>query len=126
MGAPLIALTGSTGFIGRHLLHSLSRRGYRIRVLLRRPVEVPEGASSAVVGDLARPMNMAAALSGVDAVVHTAGLGPAMSGRPEDDFRSSNTQATRHLAEAAARTRVPRFVFLSSIRAQAGLSAPAP
>lgn len=126
MGARLIALTGATGFIGRHLLHSLSRRGYRIRVLLRRPVEVPEGASSAVVGDLARPMNIAAALAGVDAVVHTAGLSPTMSGRPEDDFRASNTQATRHLAEAAARARVPRFVFLSSIRAQTGPSAPNP
>lgn len=126
MGARLIALTGATGFIGRHLLHSLSRRGYRIRVLLRRPVEVPEGASSAVVGDLARPMNMAAALAGVDAVVHTAGLGPGMSGRPEDDFRASNTRATQHLAEAAARARVPRFVFLSSIRAQTGPSAPNP
>ncbi|MCJ2047959.1 NAD-dependent epimerase/dehydratase family protein [Methylobacterium sp. J-078] len=124
MSGRLIALTGATGFIGRHLLQSLSRRGFRVRVLLRRPVEVPEGASSAVVGDLIRPMNMAAALAGVDAVVHSAGLGLAMSGTPEDDFRASNTEATLRLAEAAARARVQRFVFLSSIRAQTGLSAP--
>ncbi|MCJ2035108.1 NAD-dependent epimerase/dehydratase family protein [Methylobacterium sp. J-068] len=124
MGARLIALTGATGFIGRHLLHSLSRRGYRVRVLLRRPVEVPEGASSAVVGDLTRPMNMAAALAGVDAVVHSAGLAQTMSGTPGDDFRASNTEATLRLAEAAARARVQRFVFLSSIRAQTGISAP--
>ena len=123
MSGRLIALTGATGFIGRHLLQSLSRRGFRVRVLLRRPVEVPEGASSAVVGDLIRPMNMAAALAGVDAVVHSAGLGLAMSGTPEDDFRASNTEATQRLAEAAARARVQRFVFLSSIRAQTGLSA---
>jgi nucleoside-diphosphate-sugar epimerase len=122
----LIALTGATGFIGRHLLRALSERGYRVRVLLRRPVEVPEGASGAVVGDLARPMNMAAALTGVDAVVHSAGLAHAMSGAPEDDFRNSNTEATRKLADAAQRARVGRFVFLSSIRAQAGSSAPAP
>ncbi|KQP31838.1 NAD-dependent dehydratase [Methylobacterium sp. Leaf104] len=124
MGGPLIALTGATGFIGRHLLQSLSRRGFRVRVLLRRPIEVPDGASSAVVGDLTRPMNMAAALAGVDAVVHSAGLSPTMSGRPEDDFRSSNTEATLRLAEAAVRARVQRFVFLSSIRAQTGISAP--
>jgi nucleoside-diphosphate-sugar epimerase len=121
--ARLIALTGATGFIGRHLLQSLSQRGYRVRVLLRRPVEVPLGASSAVVGDLTRPMNMAAALAGVDAVVHSAGLAQTMSGTPEDDFRSSNTEATLRLAEAAARARVQRFVFLSSIRAQTGISA---
>ncbi|RZK77636.1 MAG: NAD-dependent epimerase/dehydratase family protein, partial [Methylobacterium sp.] len=124
MGGPLIALTGATGFIGRHLLQSLSRHGFRVRVLLRRPVEVPQGASSAVVGDLTRPMNMAAALAGVDAVVHSAGLSLTMSGTPEDDFRASNTEATLRLAEASVRARVRRFVFLSSIRAQTGISAP--
>ena len=123
MSGPLIALTGSTGFIGRHLLHALSARGYRVRVLLRRPVAVPEGASGAVVGDLSRPMNMAAALAGVDAIVHSAGLAHAMSGTPEDDYRTSNTEATRRLAECAAKARVRRFVFLSSIRAQTGPSA---
>lgn len=124
VGGPLIALTGATGFIGRHLLRSLSARGFRVRVLLRRPVSVPDGASGAVVGDLTRPMNMAAALAGVDAVVHSAGLAHAMSGAPEDDYRASNTEATRRLGEAAARARVRRFVFLSSIRAQTGWSAP--
>ncbi len=97
-----------------------------MRVLLRRPVEVPPGAASAVVGDLTRPINMAAALSDVDAVVHSAGLAHAMSGAPEDDYRTLNTQATARLAEAAAKARVRRFVFLSSIRAQTGPSAPSP
>ncbi|AWN46248.1 NAD-dependent dehydratase [Methylobacterium terrae] len=123
MTAPLVALTGSTGFIGRHLLAALAARGYRVRVLLRRPVELPPGISGAVVGDLARPQNMAAALSGADAVVHSAGLAHAMSGAPEDDYRTFNTEATRGLAQAASRARVRRFVFLSSIRAQAGPSA---
>ncbi|GJD34326.1 NAD-dependent epimerase/dehydratase family protein [Methylobacterium aerolatum] len=120
----LVALTGSTGFIGRHLLAALTARGYRVRVLLRRPVEVPPGAASAVVGDLTRPINMAAALADVDAVVHSAGLAHAMSGAPEDDYRTLNTQATARLAEAAERARVRRFVFLSSIRAQTGATAP--
>jgi len=120
MNAPLIALTGSTGFIGRHLLSELPKRGYRVRVLLRRPSEVPEGASSAVIGDIASPHNMAAALRDVDMVVHSAGLAHAMSGRPEDDYRSINTDATIRLAQAAERAGVKRFVFLSSIRAQSG------
>lgn len=119
-----MALTGATGFIGRHILKDLTARGYRVRLLLRRPVDaMPDGASGAVVGDLTRPMNMAAALAGVDAVVHSAGLAHAMSGAPEDDYRTLNTEATRRLAEAAARAGVRRFVFLSSIRAQVGASA---
>jgi nucleoside-diphosphate-sugar epimerase len=92
-------------------------------VLLRRPSEVPVGASSAVIGDIASPHNMAAALRDVDMVIHSAGLAHAMSGRPEDDYRTINTEATVRLAQAAERAGVKRFVFLSSIRAQTGPTA---
>jgi UDP-glucose 4-epimerase len=119
----LVALTGATGFIGRHLLRELPKRGYRIRVLLRRPTALPPEATGAVVGDLARPQNMAAALAGVDAVIHSAGIAHAMSGVPEDDYRVLNTQATIGLARAAEKARAKRFVFLSSIRAQSGPTA---
>jgi UDP-glucose 4-epimerase len=121
----LVALTGATGFIGQYLLHALSQRGYRLRVLLRRPTVLPIESASAVVGDLARPINMAAALADVDAVIHSAGIAHAMSGVPEDDYRLLNTEATIALAHAAQRAGVRRFVFLSSIRAQCGPSAEA-
>jgi UDP-glucose 4-epimerase len=121
----LIALTGATGFIGQHLLRELPKRGHRLRVLLRRPAPVPTGATSAVIGDLARPQNMSAAFEGVDAVIHSAGLAHAMSGVPEDDFRMLNTEATIGLARAARRAGARRFVFLSSIRAQCGATADA-
>jgi len=120
---PVIALTGATGFIGQHLLHELPKRGYRLRVLLRRPTAVPLESASAVVGDLARPQNMTAALADVDAVIHSAGIAQAMSGIPEDDYRTLNTEATIALARAARRAGVRRFVFLSSICAQSGPSA---
>jgi nucleoside-diphosphate-sugar epimerase len=119
----LIALTGATGFIGRRLLKELPRRGFRVRVLLRRPTEVALDCGSAIIGDLARPQNMAAALADVNAVIHSAGVAHAMSGVPADDYRVLNTEATIALARAAERARVKRFVFLSSIRAQVGPSA---
>src|SRR3712207_9379294 len=81
----------------------LPKRGFRLRVLLRRPSEVPAGAASAVIGDIASPHNMAAALRDVDMIVHSAGLAHAMSGQPEDDYRAINTQATINLARAAER-----------------------
>jgi len=96
---PLIALTGATGFIGQCLLRDLPKRGYRLRVLLRRPSVVPMECASAVVG------------------AH------AMSGLPEDDYRVLNTEATIALARAAQRAGVKRFIFLSSIRAQSGPTA---
>lgn len=130
--APLIALTGATGFIGRHLLTALPAKGFRVRALLRRPADLPASATGAVIGDIARPQNMAAALADVDAIVHSAALTPGqpdlsgqsgLTGMPADDYRSMNTEATIALARAAQRAGVKRFVFLSSIRAQTGPSA---
>jgi UDP-glucose 4-epimerase len=124
MTKPLIALTGGTGFIGRHLLRELPRRGYRVRALLRRPAALPVECPSAIIGDLAQPRNMASALADADMVIHSAGLARAMSGVPEDDYRVFNTEATIGLARAAQRAGVSRFIFLSSIRAQSGPTAP--
>jgi nucleoside-diphosphate-sugar epimerase len=119
----LIALTGATGFIGQYLLQELPRRGHRVRVLLRRPTNMRVQGSSAVIGDISRPQNMGAALEGVDAIVHSAGLPGTMSGIPEDDYRVLNTEATISLAHAARRAGARRFIFLSSIRAQCGPTA---
>jgi len=117
----LIALTGATGFIGQYLLAELPKRGHRVRVLLRRPTPAMQShMTSAVIGDLRYPRNLAAALQGVDTVIHSAGMAHAASGKPEDDYRSINTAATVALARAAERAGVSRFVFLSSIRAQCG------
>lgn len=121
--SPIVALTGATGFIGQYLLRKLPARGYRIRVLLRRPTSLPVECTGALIGDLLNPRNMAAALADVGAVIHSAGLAHAMSGRPEDDYRLLNTEATIALARAAERAGVGRFVFLSSIRAQSGPAA---
>src|SRR5215207_6301439 len=120
---PLIALTGATGFIGRHVLRELPKRGYRFRVLLRRPVDIPLECASAVIGDLARPQNLSAALAGVDAVVHSAGVSQGVSGLPDADHRILNAEATEHPARAAQAARVKRFVSLSSIRGQTGPTA---
>ena len=47
----LLVLTGATRFIGQHLLRELPKRGYCVRVLLRRPTAVPTWTASAVIGE---------------------------------------------------------------------------
>jgi UDP-glucose 4-epimerase len=59
---------------------------------------------------------MSAALEGVDAVIHSAGLAHGMTRVPEDDYRVLS------LARAARRAGANRFIFLSSIRVQCGLT----
>ncbi len=117
---PLVALTGATGFVGRHLMADLTARGYRLRVLLRRPVPEFTTGEQVLIGDLASPINLNEAMRGVDYVIHSAGIAHAMSGRPEDDYRTINRDATRALAQAARHAGVKRFIFLSSVRAQSG------
>jgi nucleoside-diphosphate-sugar epimerase len=46
-----------------------------------------------------------------------------MTGAPEEDFRRLNAEATGNLARAAQRAGVKRFIFISSLRAQADVSA---
>jgi len=118
----LIALTGATGFIGRRLMRDLVARGYKVRALLRRPSEVPVDCTSAMIGDIAKPYNMTAALAEVDAIIHLAGISPQASGMPEDDYRALDVEASVRLAQAAQRAGVTRFILLSSVRAQAGAS----
>lgn len=117
---PLIALTGATGFVGRALSRDLSQSGFRVRCLLRRPTPLGSGADEVVIGDITRPINLVEAMRGVDFVVHSAGVAHAMSGRPDDDYRAVNREATINLARAAAHAGVKRFLFLSSVRAQSG------
>lgn len=120
---PTVALTGATGFIGKYLLGELALRGYQVRVLLRSPTALPPGCQNAVIGDLARPINMSAALAGVDTVIHSAGIAPSMTGAPAEDFRGLDAKATAALALAAQRAGVRRFIFMSSLRAEADASA---
>jgi len=122
MGEPIIALTGATGFIGKHLLRELTGRGHHVRVLLRTPTALPANCTSAVIGDLNRPVNMAQALADVGIIIHSAGNAPTMTGSPGDDFRQLSAAATGNLAQAAKRAGVRRFIFMSSLRAQAGAS----
>lgn len=122
MTSPLVLVTGASGFIGGHLVAGLLAAGYRVRIAQRRAAPAPAGVETVVTGDLAEPTDWAAALAGVDRVVHLAGLAHAGPGLPEALYRRINTQAALELAQAAQAAGVARFVYLSSIKAQTGAS----
>ena len=117
-----ILLTGAGGFIGRALAASLAADGWTVRAAMRAPGRLP-GVAETVTADLAAPMDWTDALAGVDAVIHSAGIAHAGPGLPDALYERVNRDATLELARAAA-GRVGRFVFLSSIRAQSGPTAP--
>lgn len=68
-----VALTGATGFLGRHLLDVLLTDGYKVRALTRRNQELRANVEW-IRGDLSDPAAMTALTKNTDIVVHAAGL----------------------------------------------------
>ncbi|MCV9938062.1 NAD-dependent epimerase/dehydratase family protein [Boseaceae bacterium BT-24-1] len=120
MSGEHVLLTGATGFVGRHLLHDLVARGYRVRTAGRGAVPAIPNVEHVAIDDLGTPIDWLPLLAGVDHVVHSAGLAHADGDIPEERYRAVNTDATLALARAAQVAGVQRFIFLSSIRAQSG------
>jgi nucleoside-diphosphate-sugar epimerase len=111
-------VTGATGFIGRHLAQRILGQGRGVRLLCREKSvsKLPSGLHSraeVVIGDLRDLGSIAKAVVGVDRVFHCAGH-VSDWGAPED-FYSVNVGGTHALLEASVRTKIARFVHLSSI-----------
>lgn len=124
MAAPdLVALTGATGFLGRHVAARLRQRGLRVRALVRREDPRLEALGVAQLrGGLESPEALAALVAGAGAVVHAAGLVRAPSPAA---FAAANAQGTARLAEiAAARAEGTRFLLVSSLAARAPAVSP--
>jgi nucleoside-diphosphate-sugar epimerase len=114
-----VLVTGATGFIGSVLCEALAQAGYRVRAALRADRAVPIGiAETVVVGDINSTSDWTAALAGVDSVIHTAARAHVLHDRAvlANLYAETNEHATQSLANAAARSQVRRFVFLSSVK----------
>jgi 2-alkyl-3-oxoalkanoate reductase len=115
-----VAVTGASGFVGPHLVAALSRRGWKVRLLLRRWSPLPSlaGVEAEIVwGDLEDEAALRRLVDGADAVVHAAGL---IKARHASDFRAVNRDGTARLAALAPHA---KFLLLSSLAArEPGLS----
>ncbi len=121
---PTAFVTGGTGFVGGHVARALAGGGWTVRLLARRPEAARAGllegvAAEAVAGDLSPGGLPAAALSGVDAIVHVAGL---VKARSLEDYRDVNARGTERLLEEAARASPDAVFVLVSSQAAAGPS----
>ena len=116
----LVAVTGATGFVGPHLVAALARRGYRLRLLIRRWSLLPslEGVEAdMVLGDLSDEAALRELVDGADTVIHAAGL---IKARKASEFAAVNRDGTARLSALARRA---TFVLLSSLAArEPGLS----
>ena len=120
-----IALTGATGFVGRHALARLLADGWRVKALVRSPermqrvlASLPREARSRVEvieGDLSGEDTLRRLLEDTDAALHVAGVIKAPNART---FMHANAEAAVRLARLAREVGVPRFVHVSSLAAR--------
>ncbi|PJG48152.1 epimerase [Sphingobium sp. LB126] len=121
---PLLALTGGSGFIGRHFAEAARLCGYRIRHLSRqRPAG--EGDEWRYL-DLAEPDIGSPDLKGCSALIHLAAHIPTDHRDPVEAVRCwrVNALGTLHLVEAAVRDGVGRVMHAGSANAYAPTAVP--
>lgn len=99
--ARLVAVTGATGFVGTHLVAALARRGWRLRLLVRRWSPLPSLAgvdADLVLGDVSSEPALRQLVAGADAVVHAAGL---IKAKADRDFLPVNRDSAALLSALA-------------------------
>lgn len=117
---PALAVTGSSGFVGRHLVSWLAAQGHGVIAVSRSSTrELPVGVEARPVADYTDVAAMARALQGSLAVVHLAARAHVLGAEPPQEallaFERANVDAALACAEAALQAGCRRFVLVSSI-----------
>ena len=114
-----LAITGATGFVGRHLAERAVARGFSVKALARRAQPAATGIEW-VDGAIDPPAGLGRLVQGADAVIHVAG---AINAPGKAGFISCNVDGTRAMIAAAGAAGVKRFIHVSSLAArEPGLS----
>jgi 3beta-hydroxy-delta5-steroid dehydrogenase/steroid delta-isomerase len=115
-----VLVTGGSGFVGANLVSTLLDRGYHVRSFDRVPSPLAEHPQLEVLeGDICDPGIVAAAVDGIDTVLHTAAVIELLGGASAtEEYRrrsfAVNVDGTKNLVHAAQQAGVKRFVYTSS------------
>lgn len=120
IGNAKIAVTGGSGFLGRHLLRQLNEYGTDISCLARpgsNLMHIPKD-SHIVTGDCSNGEGLAKLADGKDILIHMASL---LFGSSWNDYLHANVQASQNLAQAITslppENRPQKLIFVSSLAA---------
>ena len=117
----LVTIFGGSGFVGTQVARAMARRGWRVRIAVRKPALAYELRMTGDVGqvqltrcDINNPADVAAALVGADAAINLVGILFETGGRK---FQTLHVEGARNIAEAATKAGVQQLVHVSAIGA---------
>ncbi len=115
----LVTIFGGSGFVGTHLVQLLARKGYRIRVAVRRPDLAGETRMFGTVGqvmpiqaNLRNEASVQRAVAGADIVINLVGIG---FERGKQRFDAVHNQGAALVARAAQAAGVSALVHVSAL-----------
>jgi len=116
-----VLVTGANGFIGRDLCKKLLSENYNVRGAVRpeKAYLLPEGVEARHIEFIDGDVDWKNILEGVDTVVHLAARAHVMKDSVSNSFseyHKVNVIGTEHLALAATKSGVKRFIFVSSVK----------
>ena len=127
MAARLVTVFGGSGFLGRYLVAALAKRGFLVRVAVRRPDEAlflkpagDVGQITPVAANIRNRRSVEAAVEGAWAAVNLVGL---LYEGGRQRFQAVHVDGARSAAAAAHAAGAERFIQVSAIGADPGSSA---
>lgn len=117
--AKLVTIFGGSGFLGRQVARLMAKRGWRVRVAVRRPDEAlftrtygSVGQVQPILCNIRDENSVRAAMSGADAVVNCVNI---LSPRGQSTFASVFAEGAERIARLSAEMGVARMVHVSGI-----------
>jgi 2-alkyl-3-oxoalkanoate reductase len=111
-----VLVTGAAGFLGRHVVAALWRCGADVVALVRDKTRAPralEHQATVIEGDISDAETVAAAMGGVDVVIHCAAV--TRNNAPWAEHYVTNVRGTEIVLRAAREAGARRVVHVSSV-----------
>ncbi len=124
-----VLVTGGTGVVGQSAVTELLKAGHTVRLVSRNAAEDARqwpprtGASAGVEAwpaNISDSSELRMCAEGCDLVLHLAGI--VEESPPDVTFENTNVEGTRAIVREAERAKVGRFIYVSSLGAEAGRS----
>lgn len=118
---PIVTIFGGSGFVGRYIASRMARKGWRVRVAVRRPNEAmfvktygDVGQVEPIFANVRDDQSTSRAIAGADAVVNCVGI---LSETSRQKFDGIHTDAAERIARLSSELGVSKFVHISAIGA---------